>query len=1188
MNLHLVERANVACHLRGTGNCIGLIRFLPLLVFFLFLPTSSWAVDPATHISQYRHTAWRMKDGLLRGEPNVITQTPDGYIWIGTADGLMQFDGVRLAPWKPPDGSQLPSPNVRTLLTARDGSLWIGTDAGLSHWMRGGLTNYLKEPGPISGILEDQRGKIWITRVNVPNDHGPLCQVSGSKPECYHLHSEASIGKCCIGLVEDGAGTLWTGSSTALLRWRDGSLTVHSNKNLTPTRGTDGVVALASASDESLWVGIADAGPGMGLQRFEQGSWKPYSSPGLDGSKLGITVLLLDRDQALWVGTLDHGVYRIHGSRVDHFSSANGLSSNTVNGFYQDHEGSIWVATSEGIDGFRDIPVVTFSAEEGLKTDDVVSVLSAHDGIIWVGNDDSLDAIRDGAVSSIRTGKGLPGHQVTSLFEDLAGRLWVGVDDKLWIYQKRHFIEIKRGDGGHVGTVAGMTEDGEGNVWLVTSAPSRKLVRIRDFKVVKEIQVPHIPAARALAADRTAGIWLGLMNGDLARYRNGNLESFSFNHDPNVRVRQVVVNSDNSVLGATAVGLIAWKEGRLQTMTVNNGLPCDNIFSFLSDENNYWLYTQCGLIEITHAQMHQWLEQPSSVLRVDIIDQSDGVRPQFPSFSPPASRSPDGKLWFANNTVLQMFDPASGSNNSIVPPVHVKQVIANRTTYDTSSESTEHLRLPPLIRDLEIDYTALSFVAPEKVRFRYKLEGLDRDWYEVGNRRQAFYTNLPPRHYRFRVAACNNSGLWNEEGAFLDFSIAPAYYQTNWFRGLCVAAFFGLLWAAYQVRVRQLRNEERKFRETVETMPSLAFIAKPDGQRTFANGRWIEYTGLTEEQALGWGWKAAVHPNDLNQVLKKWQELTVSGDALEYEARLRRGRDGDYRWFQTRALPVRDKHGKIVKWYGVINDIEDRKRAEQLQADIAHVNRVSTIGELTASLTHEIKQPIGSAVTNAEACARLLDRNHPNVLEAREAALEMVQDARRAANIIDRVRSLYRKGALQMDVVDVNEVLREMLVILHNEANRHSVTIRTEIADGLPSVMADRVQLQQVLMNLMLNGIQAMEKSGGVLTINARLDQDGLVQISVSDRGIGLPVEKAEQIFEAFFTTKPEGSGMGLAISRSIIESHGGRVWATANNGKGATFHFTLPTADQNLILGIDKPSGDHNTLPKKEDWNGQ
>jgi PAS domain S-box-containing protein len=936
---------------------------------------------------------------------------------------------------------------------------------------------------------------------------------------------------------------------------------MYPNKYLEPSTGFDGVESTVPASDGSLWVGIDHGGHGVGLERFVQGSWKPFRQPSLDGSKLAIASLFMDRDGALWVGTWDRGIYRIRGSRTDHFSSADGLSSNTIYQFYQDREGNLWVATSQGIDCFRDIPVISFSIEEGLSADNVVSALVAHDGTVWVGNPGGLDVIRGGTVSSIRTGQGLPGNQVTSLFEDRDRRLWVGVDDKLWVYQEGRFIEIRRADRSHVGTVAGITEDSEGNIWAVTIAPSRKLVRIRAFGVVEEILPPHIPTARALATDQRAGIWLGLMNGGLARFRNGNTETFSFDQAKNLPVRQVIVNADGSVLGATAGGLIGWKDGTLQTMTVRNGLPCNDIFSIVSAQNNYWLYSGCGLVEINSTDILQWWGHPSLALKVNVIDRSDGVRPGEAPFLPQASRSPDGKLWFANNSVLQMFDPAHTKKNLVAPPVYVEQIIADGETYDTGSDRAEHLQLPPLIRDLEIDYTALSFVAPEKVRFRYKLEGLDRDWHDAGNRRQASYTTLPPRHYRFRVAACNNSGVWNEAGAFLDFSIAPAYYQTNWFRALWAAVFLALLWVAYQVRVRQLRSEEQKFREAVESMPALAFIARSDGQRTFVNSRWVEYTGLTEKQALGWGWQDAIHPNDLSRALTTWQESQASGNTLEYEARILRSTDGDYRWFQTRAVSVRDKRGKIVKWYGVINDIEDRKRVEQLQADLAHVNRVSTMGELTASLAHEIKQPIGAAVTNAEACARFLDRDQPDVLEAREAALEMVKDAGRAAHIIDRVRSLYRKGSSQMDSVDVNELIGEMFLILHNEAHRHSVNVVTYVADGLPKVMADRVQLQQVLMNLMLNGIQAMEDTGGVLTIKAQLPQDVEVQISVSDTGVGLPADKADHIFDAFFTTKPEGSGMGLAISRSIIESHGGRVWASANSGKGATLHFTLPLA---------------------------
>lgn len=239
---------------------------------------------------------------------------------------------------------------------------------------------------------------------------------------------------------------------------------------------------------------------------------------------------------------------------------------------------------------------------------------------------------------------------------------------------------------------------------------------------------------------------------------------------------------------------------------------------------------------------------------------------------------------------------------------------------------------------------------------------------------------------------------------------------------------------------------------------------------------------------------------------------------------------------------------------------EERERLRRTQAELAHMSRVSTLGELTASLAHEIKQPIGAAVTNAETCMRFLDRDQPDILEAQEAALETVKDARRAADIIDRVRLLYQKGSSKLDMVDVNELIGEMVIMLDNDATRHSVAMRTDLAEGLPKVMADRVQLQQVLMNLMLNGIEAIQSTKGELSIKSQLSEDGQLLISVTDTGVGLPAEDADRIFDAFFTTKSQGTGLGLAITRSIVESHGGRIWATGNSGQGATFFFTLPS----------------------------
>jgi PAS domain S-box-containing protein len=378
-----------------------------------------------------------------------------------------------------------------------------------------------------------------------------------------------------------------------------------------------------------------------------------------------------------------------------------------------------------------------------------------------------------------------------------------------------------------------------------------------------------------------------------------------------------------------------------------------------------------------------------------------------------------------------------------------------------------------------------------------------------------------------------------------------------------VALSITLLAGFYRWRIRQLQRQEKQLRDVIDTIPTLAFSSSPDGTNEWVNRRWVEYSGLSAEATSGSGWRSAVHPDDVDEHVKKWQRSLASGEPFENEARVR-GANGEYRWFLVRAVPLRGAHGNIFKWYGTLTDIEDREKAEQERerlADLAHVNRVGMMGELAASLSHELKQPITATITNAKTCLRWLGREQPDMEEAREATMRIVKDGNRAAEIIDRLRSLYKKSPPQRELVDVNEIVREMLLLLRGEANRYSISMRTELAPDLPKITADRVQLQQVLMNLMLNAIEAMKDTGGELTIKTELGQGGQLLISVRDTGVGLPIEQTDQIFNAFFTTKPQGSGMGLSISRSIVESHGGHLWVTANSGRGATFYFTLPTA---------------------------
>jgi signal transduction histidine kinase len=304
-----------------------------------------------------------------------------------------------------------------------------------------------------------------------------------------------------------------------------------------------------------------------------------------------------------------------------------------------------------------------------------------------------------------------------------------------------------------------------------------------------------------------------------------------------------------------------------------------------------------------------------------------------------------------------------------------------------------------------------------------------------------------------------------------------------------------------------------------------------------------------------------VHPEDAVYVKQTIESASMNGESFEHEYRLLMP-DNTIKYVHVVAHALSDQSGKIV--LGAVMDVTERKRAEEAlreaQANLARVSRVTTMGELTASLAHEIRQPIAAGVTNARTCLRWLGRDQPDVAEAREAASRIVSDVTRAADIISSISLLFKKGALQRELVDVNELIREMIVLLRSEANRYSISIRAELAEALPKIMADRVQLQQVFMNLMLNGIDAMKETtgGGELIIKSEQD-DGQLLISVSDTGVGLPPEQAEQIFKAFFTTKDNGTGMGLPISRSIIESHGGRLWATGVPGSGATFQFTLP-----------------------------
>lgn len=777
-------------------------------VWLMALPVQ--ALDPHNRLTQYMHTSWRTQDGSAPSGMYAIAQTSDGFLWFLSYRGeIYRFDGVQYRLWRPAADTE-PIGRIRNILGDQAGGLWALGASGIAHFKNGVVTSQVELDGLLpdtNNVSEDADGSIWVVRGDNSVTE-PVCHVSERGVKCFGKSDGIPITPI-DAILADGSGGFWLGGQAALVHWHGGVSEAYPLKGMRSGAGP-GILALARGPDGSVWAGIYSDGPGLGLAKFEEGTVRSFVTPTFDGSKYPVFSLRFDGHGNLWVGTDRNGIFRVRGSAVDHYGQTESLSGDFVRVLFEDRGGMVWAATNNGIDQFHDPRVTTFSTREGLGSDHAVGLVASRDGTIWVANGESLDHIVNGSVSSIRYKHGLPGQQVSSLLEDRAGNLWVGVDDALYLLKDGSFRRLPELNHEPLGLVLGLVEDSDGNIWAECSGSTRKLVRIRDFKVQGEFSPPQVPMGR-IAADTHGGIWIGTRNGELALFRNGAVQRLPVNTDSKGPfANQIVALPDDTVLVAFDDGLVGLRQGKVQRMTTKNGLPCDDVMSFIQDKDKrWWLNTRCGIVEFSGQELERWWANPEAVIQTRLYDVLEGARPSArPPFNS-AATSPDGRVWFVNSGFVQMLDPSRLSQKALPAATYIESLIADRKEF----QATETLRLPPNPRDLQIDYTSPTFLIPQKVKFRYRLDGYDREWKDAGTRRQAFYTDLPPGKYSFRVIACNRDGVWNDTAAKLDFSVAPAYYQTNWFRVLCAAGFLALLWAAYQWRVWQL---QRQFDMTLE------------------------------------------------------------------------------------------------------------------------------------------------------------------------------------------------------------------------------------------------------------------------------------------------------------------------------------------------------------------------------------
>ena len=768
---------------------------LALGLLLAFCPCAN-ALDPSLDVNQYAHTVWTAREGVFKGTIRAIAQTPDGYLWVGTEFGLLGFDGVRAVSWQPPPGQHLPSNDIYALLVARDGTVWIGTTKGLASWKDGKLTQYpeLTEQY-IFRLLEDRGGTVWAGGQGVPT--GRLCAIRDGTVQCYG--EDGSLGRGVAGLYEDSKGNLWVGAQDRIWRWKPGAPKLYS------IPGSLDTIKAFCEDDDGTLLFVSSSG----IRRLVDGKAEAYPLPSSVPQQLVGRMLFRDHDGSLWIGT-DHGIIHKHQGRSDVFSQVDGLSGDAIQLLFEDRESNIWVATLDGLDRFRDFAVTTISVKQGLSN--VTSVLAAGDGSVWFGTLDGVRRLKNGRIGIYgKLDANLKGSNFKSLLQDSRGRVWVSTARNAGYLENDRFVSVSSFPG--VLVVHSIAEDTAGDLWL---ANQLGLIQLRGDSVVQQISWARLGrngfATAAIGDPLEGGLWLGFWQGGVAYFKDGQVrESYApANGLGEGRVDDLQVDRDGTLWAATQGGLSRVKDGHVDTLSTRNGLPCNAVHWMMEDDEHLvWLYMACGLVRIARPELDAWVSDPKRTIQSTVLDSSDGVRSHtmVASLGPHVSKSPDGRIWFKSFLSydgVSVIDPRNLHLNKLPPPVHIEQITADGKTYDASNG----LRLPPRVHDLTIDYTALSLVAAEKMHFRFKLAGQDGNWREVVNNRHVQYSNLGPGHYRFRVMACNNSGVWNEEGASLDFAIAPAYYQTNWFRALCALTFMAMLWTVYQLRVRAFKRRQ--------------------------------------------------------------------------------------------------------------------------------------------------------------------------------------------------------------------------------------------------------------------------------------------------------------------------------------------------------------------------------------------
>ncbi len=1094
-----------------------------LLVFFTAGDRLA-ALEGDVAVSQYAHNSWGRRDGLPTNAILSLTQGPDGFIWVGTTGGLTRFDGVSFT--QEPANAVDPRRReaVSSLLATPDGSLFVG--------LRSGGVRERRD----NRILQRHPDVIDPTVRCLHRDAAGVVRV-GTAVGLFELYPD---GRCVAvptvhpyisDITTDAGGNVYlaTQAGVQVLGQRASTITLPAAQNVTERVLVD--------RDGTLWIGTFH-----GLVRWREGSWQLFGREhGLPGEH--ITSLLEDRDGNIWVGTME-GVVRLARDGTRGPGDLNRLLMKPVTSMLEDREGSLWLGTQDGLHRLKDVSVVSWGEAEGLLSSAVAAVNGLADGSVVVfhnGEPTGLSLLRDGVIRT-RT-------------DVLDGPSYLDAEGALWIANTGLLQRI-----GPEGVTRFGAEKGLPPLWIGAVGADRQsmLVAFGQMGGIRRFttegiqpyllrdgtpfQVPfHV---MSMLTEPSGVVWMATYDG-IWRLRDGEVTRFTSElgertmgawyreNPPGPHHRTIIVpelldnwftsiaqGSDGSLWFAShRTGMTRYKDGVFRSLSARDGLVSDELYSVLAAEGgDIWGSCAYGIFRLRADELGAFFEGKQSRVHPRLYTSEDGMKTDEATheYQPAAWKGPDGTLWFATRRGVASVNPSRLRHNPVPPPVVVERIVADGEGIAFTPEAT----IAPGRNKFDIHYTALSLLSPERVLFRYRLEGYDQGWIDAGAQRVAHYTKLPPGRYVFRVTACNNDGVWSESGASLAFTVKPFLHQTGWFAGACLAALVGLVYAVHRWRVRTLRVREaalqqRVHERTVELSRVNESLTREIAERQRAEGE-VERVHSQLLQASHQAGMAEVATGVLHNVGNVLNSVNVSTTVLaETMARSRAGN-------LERVAAMLAEHEKDLAGF--------------LSRD-PRGNRIpGYLRELAVALTAEqrrMSEEVRTVQTNIDHIKNIVT---------------MQQDYARVSGVAERV------GAA--------ELIREALLMNAASLSRHHVRVDHVLEPSAGSLLVEKHRVLQILVNLISNAKHACVQSGRedpVVTLRTwRVGER--VGFEVADNGVGIAPENLVRIFSHGFTTRPDGHGFGLHSGALAAKALGGSLRAESEGlGTGARFILELP-----------------------------